>query len=46
MSDFENHLIQKGLNDVLNTNVSSHKEVKERFENKFKITKSKTAVNR
>jgi hypothetical protein len=32
---FENELIQKGLNDVLKGNVSSHEEVKKRFEAKF-----------
>ena len=32
---FENKLIQKGLNDVLSGNVSSHEEVKTRFEAKF-----------
>lgn len=35
ISDFENLLIQKGLNDVLQGNVSSHEEVKKRFELKF-----------
>ena len=33
--DFENQLIQKGLNDVLNGNISTHEEVKKRFEQKF-----------
>ena len=32
---FENQLIQKGLNDVSSGNVSSHEEVKKRFEAKF-----------
>ncbi len=32
---FQNKLIQKGLNDVLSGNVSSHEEVKTRFERKF-----------
>lgn len=35
VSFFENQLIQKGLNDVLSGNVSSHEEVKKRFEAKF-----------
>ena len=35
ITDFENQLIQKGLNDVLSGNVSSHEEVKKRFEAKF-----------
>lgn len=35
ISDFENQLIQKGLNDVLNGNISTHEEVKKRFEQKF-----------
>jgi hypothetical protein len=35
ISDFENQLIQKGLNDVLNGNISTHDEVKKRFEQKF-----------
>lgn len=34
-SFFENQLIQKGLNDVLFGNVSSHEDVKKRFEAKF-----------
>ncbi|HCQ13044.1 MAG TPA: hypothetical protein DIU01_07215 [Flavobacterium sp.] len=46
ISDFENKLIQKGLNDVLNGNISTHEEVKKRFEQKFKINKHKTAINR
>jgi predicted transcriptional regulator len=33
---FENQLIQKGLNDVESGKVSSHKEVKKRFEAKFR----------
>jgi hypothetical protein len=32
---FENELIQKGLNDILSGNVSSHEEVKISFEGKF-----------
>lgn len=32
---FENELIQKGLNDILQGNLSSHEEVKKRFEAKF-----------
>lgn len=32
---FENQLIQKGLDDVSVGNVSSHDEVKKRFEAKF-----------
>nr|WP_315249812.1 hypothetical protein [uncultured Flavobacterium sp.] len=35
VSSFENQLIQKGLNDVESGKVSSHKEVKKRFEAKF-----------
>ena len=35
VSLFENQLIQKGLNDVLNGNISTHDEVKKRFEQKF-----------
>lgn len=35
ISSFENELIQKGLNDILLGNVSSHEEVKKRFEAKF-----------
>lgn len=35
VSSFENQLIQKGLNDVSSGNVSSHEEVKKRFEAKF-----------
>lgn len=35
VSNFENELIQKGLNDVLLGNVSSHEEVKKRFQAKF-----------
>ena len=34
-SDFENKIIQSGLNDVLNGNTSTHEEVKKRFEAKF-----------
>lgn len=32
---FENQLVQKGLNDISLGNVSSHEEVKTRFEAKF-----------
>ncbi len=35
ISSLENELIQKGLNDILKGNVSSHEEVKKRFEAKF-----------
>lgn len=35
VSNFENELIQKGIQDVLVGNVSSHDEVKKRFELKF-----------
>jgi hypothetical protein len=35
VSNFENELIQKGLNDVLSGNVSSNEQVKKRFEAKF-----------
>jgi hypothetical protein len=35
ISDFENQIIQKGLNDVLNGNTTTHEEVKKRFEAKF-----------
>ena len=35
VSSFENQLIQKGLEDVTNGNVSAHEEVKKRFEAKF-----------
>ncbi|WP_396191880.1 hypothetical protein [Flavobacterium sp.] len=44
--DFENKLIQKGLNDVLNGNISTYEDVKKRFEEKFKIIKHKTAIKR
>jgi predicted transcriptional regulator len=36
VSSFENQLIQKGLNDVESGNISSHEEVKKRFEAKFR----------
>jgi hypothetical protein len=36
ISDFENQIIQNGLNDVLNGNTSTHEEVKKRFEAKFR----------
>lgn len=35
VSTYENQLIQKGLEDISNGNVSSHEEVKKRFEAKF-----------
>lgn len=35
ISSLENELIQKGLNDILKGNISSHEEVKKRFEAKF-----------
>ena len=35
ISNFENQLIKKGLDDVLKGNVSSHEEVKKRFTEKF-----------
>ena len=35
VSSFENQLIQKGLDDISRGNVSSHEEVKKRFEAKF-----------
>ena len=35
VSLFENQLIQKGLEDISRGNVSSHEEVKKRFEAKF-----------
>lgn len=35
ISDYENLLIQKGLNDVAEGNISSHDEVKIRFQNRF-----------
>ena len=35
VSSFENQLIQKGLEDISSGNVSSHEEVKKRFEAKF-----------
>ena len=35
ISDFENKLIKKGLDDVLKGNVSSHEEVKKLFAEKF-----------
>ena len=35
VSLFENQLIQKGLDDISRGNVSSHEEVKKRFEAKF-----------
>lgn len=41
-SDLENQLIQKGLNNVLDERTSTHEEVKKRFENRFKIKRTKT----
>ena len=35
ISNFKNELIQKGIQDVLVGNVSSHEEAKKRFESKF-----------
>ncbi|MFC5681794.1 hypothetical protein ACYE2N_08345 [Flavobacterium sp. MAHUQ-51] len=35
VADFENQLIQSGLNDLSLGNVSSHEDVKKRFEAKF-----------
>ncbi len=35
ISKVENELIQKGLNDLANGNVSTHEEVKEHFKRKF-----------
>jgi predicted transcriptional regulator len=35
ISSFENELIQKGMDDILTGNVSTHEEVKKRFEAKF-----------
>lgn len=35
ISSLENELIQKGLNDIRTGNISSHEEVKKRFEVKF-----------
>lgn len=35
ISNIENQIIQKGLNDVLNGNTATHEEVKKRFEAKF-----------
>jgi predicted transcriptional regulator len=35
VSSFENQLIQKGLDDISSGNVSSHEDVKKRFEAKF-----------
>ncbi len=35
VSNFENQIIQNGLNDVLNGNTSTHDEVKKRFKAKF-----------
>ncbi len=34
-AEFENELIQKGLDDVFQGNTSSHEDVKKRFETKF-----------
>ena len=35
VSTLENQLIQKGLEDISNGNLSNHEEVKKRFEAKF-----------
>ncbi|MBC5835863.1 hypothetical protein G6N05_05640 [Flavobacterium sp. F372] len=35
VSTYENQLIQKGLDDISSGNVSSHEDVKKRFEAKF-----------
>ena len=35
ISDFENQLIRKGIDDALKGNISSHEEVKKRFTEKF-----------
>lgn len=35
ISDFENRIIQKGLQDIELGKISSHKEVMERFSKKF-----------
>lgn len=35
ITDFENQLIQKGLNDVLEGNVLTHDEVKNNFKKRF-----------
>ena len=35
ISEFEQQLLEKGLNDILLGNVFSHEEVKNRFENRF-----------
>ncbi len=35
VSSFENQLIQKGLDDISSGSVSSHEDVKKRFEAKF-----------
>jgi predicted transcriptional regulator len=35
ISSIENNLIQKGLNDFANGNISTHEEVKARFKRKF-----------
>ncbi len=35
VSNFENELIKKGLEDISQGNLSSHEDVKKRFEEKF-----------
>jgi len=40
LSDFENQMIQNGLNDVLNGNTATHEEVKKRLESKFTTSAS------
>ena len=35
VSNFENELIKKGLDDISRGNLSSHEDVKNRFEEKF-----------
>ena len=35
VSNFENQLIKKGLEDISQGNLSSHEDVKKRFEEKF-----------
>lgn len=42
ISDFENQIIQKGLNDVLNGNTATHEEVKKRLEAKFATSSTST----
>ncbi|WP_281636452.1 hypothetical protein [Flavobacterium marginilacus] len=42
ISDFENQIIQKGLNDVLNGDIATYEEVKKRFEAKFATSSTST----